>query len=397
MGKKIVYHGSKKIIQQPLYEDKWQEKDFGAGFYCTDDVETAKEWSCSESGDGYVNQYELELDGLNILNLAEDESMLLNWLALLIQYRKIPITSSKMKMAFEELQKRYLPNLYCYDIVKGYRADDHYFSHVRAYIDDEISLHELMELLQESAEIQYALKSKRAYEALSFSKARSVETSIYKAKRKHKVKQVQGESGRRTLAEAMDYAVHGCDLSIETFMELFITGGIADEFAADAPQYVYGMTGAELVCAVLKKAGVPCENLKPHQYFAKSREYWSGWMLAHYQQVSGISYRHIYQQIPMKKIVRLCGSGNKLSEEQCVTKLEEERKGQCIQPTRLQILRKAAGYSQKELAVRTGVHIRNIQQYEQRINDINKAKMETLVAFARFFNCRIEDLLEVEI
>ena len=34
--------------------------DYGQGFYCTESLELAKEWSCAEREDGYVNQYEMD-------------------------------------------------------------------------------------------------------------------------------------------------------------------------------------------------------------------------------------------------------------------------------------------------------------------------------------------------
>ena len=46
------------------------------------------------------------------------------------------------------------------------------------------------------------------------------------------------------------------------------------------------------------------------------------------------------------------------------------------------------------LAEKSGVHIRNVQQYEQRAKDINKAAVITLVALAKSLNCEIENLLE---
>ena len=63
-------------------------------------------------------------------------------------------------------------------------------------------------------------------------------------------------------------------------------------------------------------------------------------------------------------------------------------------PTKLSALRKNVGYSQKELAEKSGVTIRMIQQYEQRAKDINKASVSNLIALSKTLGCRIEDLLE---
>ena len=63
-------------------------------------------------------------------------------------------------------------------------------------------------------------------------------------------------------------------------------------------------------------------------------------------------------------------------------------------PTRLQVLRRAAYYSQAALAKESGVGLRMIQQYEQRARDINQASAANLAALARTLGCRIEDLIE---
>lgn len=66
-------------------------------------------------------------------------------------------------------------------------------------------------------------------------------------------------------------------------------------------------------------------------------------------------------------------------------------------PTRLQSQRKISGYSQRELAEKSGVSLRSIQQYEQRVKDINKASISTLLALAKTLGCQVEDLVEYEI
>ena len=53
-----------------------------------------------------------------------------------------------------------------------------------------------------------------------------------------------------------------------------------------------------------------------------------------------------------------------------------------------------AGLSQSDLARLAGVNIRNIQQYEQRAKDINRAAGATLQTLASVLDCHIEDILE---
>ena len=88
MNKKTLYHGSPEIIQNPEFGKGKSYNDYGRGFYCTEHLELAKEWSCTENADGYANKYELDMTDLSVLDLSADEYTILHWLALLVEYRK---------------------------------------------------------------------------------------------------------------------------------------------------------------------------------------------------------------------------------------------------------------------------------------------------------------------
>ena len=60
----------------------------------------------------------------------------------------------------------------------------------------------------------------------------------------------------RNLGEAFDYAAYTCGVELDDFLNLFITCGIADQFAHGVPKYVCGMSGTELTCDVLVRSGV---------------------------------------------------------------------------------------------------------------------------------------------
>ena len=87
MGKIILYHGSSKKIEIPKYGEGKEYNDYGRGFYCTEHLELAKEWACTELSDGYANRYELDLSGLKILNLSSENYTILHWLTLLLEHR----------------------------------------------------------------------------------------------------------------------------------------------------------------------------------------------------------------------------------------------------------------------------------------------------------------------
>ena len=183
----ILYHGSNNIIKQPFLGGGKIYNDYGQGFYCTDKIELAKEWACTEEVSAYVNKYELDIQKLKILDLSKNEYSTLNWLALLLKYRKLRITSPIMKRGMEWLIKYFSIDISVYDVIIGYRADDSYFSFARAFINNQISLKQL-EYAMDLGElgIQYVLKSENAFQALKFAGYEVVDRTVYYTKRKRR-------------------------------------------------------------------------------------------------------------------------------------------------------------------------------------------------------------------
>ncbi|MBQ3558173.1 MAG: DUF3990 domain-containing protein [Agathobacter sp.] len=181
----ILYHGSENIIEAPFLGGGKKNNDYGQGFYCTRDIELAREWACTECISAYVNKYELDIDNLKVLDLSKEKFSTLNWLALLVNNRRIRVTTPVMKRAMEWLVKHFLIDIKEYDVIVGYRADDSYFSYARAFINNQISLGQLAYAMQlGELGIQYVLKSEKAFAALKYIGFETVDRTIYYAKRK---------------------------------------------------------------------------------------------------------------------------------------------------------------------------------------------------------------------
>ena len=59
-----IYHGSSVIVEKPALSKGKMSNDYGRGFYCTEDVEMAKEWACKgKEPPAFANVYELDLRG----------------------------------------------------------------------------------------------------------------------------------------------------------------------------------------------------------------------------------------------------------------------------------------------------------------------------------------------
>ena len=203
------------------------------------------------------------------------------------------------------------------------------------------------------------------------------------------------DDAMRCLGEAMDYATNSCQVNMDSFLELFIGSGYAEQFAAGVPKYVSGVSGTELVMDVLTKSGTDMDFPQAQIDYEYSPQYWCGWILAYYQWYTGRSFKEIAKHITMQEIEKLYPTLHEASVEKFVDIVNRmiRRKNP---PTRLQAQRKISGYSQRELAEKVGVNLRTLQQYEIRAKDINKAAGATLLALAKVLGCRVEDLLEYD-
>ena len=179
-NKVTVYHGSPRIIERPAFGAGNPQNDYGLGFYCTESVELAKEWACSVETDGYANQYALDLTDLSVLSLTGGEYHILNWLFVLLENRRFRIGGDIAKQAKEYIFENFAVDYKCYDIIKGYRADDSYFSFANAFLNNTISVAQLERtmVLGKLGE-QVVLMSKKAFDSIEYEGSISVPKEIY--------------------------------------------------------------------------------------------------------------------------------------------------------------------------------------------------------------------------
>lgn len=181
MSKIILYHGSQEIVKEPKLELGKKNNDFGQGFYCTRIIERGKEWACKESLFGILNKYELDLEGLKILDLTKVKFPSLTWICLLINNRKFD-KDNDADLVLKELDKLFSVDTSDYDLIIGYRADDSYFSFAQAFLSNSLAIQSLSYVLSLGhLGLQYFLKSEKAFKQLKFLDFENVTEEFYYA------------------------------------------------------------------------------------------------------------------------------------------------------------------------------------------------------------------------
>lgn len=156
-----LFHGSPHESVTPEYGLGNDKHDYGRGFYLTKSVELAKEWAVCrpDESNGWVHQYELDTNGLRILDFQEHN--VLAWLAELMKHRDAA-DSKRYRVLAAKFIAKYGIETSSYDIIKGWRANASYFYIAKEFVRDNVDVDILEELLSLGGlGIQYCIKSER--------------------------------------------------------------------------------------------------------------------------------------------------------------------------------------------------------------------------------------------
>ena len=189
-----------------------------------------------------------------------------------------------------------------------------------------------------------------------------------------------------------EYAVN-CGYEPKKFWEMFSSSDAAKQIEKGNPRFLAGCSAIDLLNCVISNTVSGGKPLTPEPFFGRSEFYWAGWALAQYQNYRAISFFNINKALPIEKVLCLYDTLHEADITKFFSVADayiEARKTD----TNLKKIRMAAGLSQKQLAKNAEVSVRNIQMYEQRRNDINKAQADILFRLSKTLGCNIEDLFE---
>lgn len=222
----IIYHGSPEIVEVPTYGIGSDKNDYGRGFYCTENIELAKEWACPTVKNGFSNKYEFDLSDLNVLYLNKEGYNILNWIATLLDNRIFPKRSPLAKQASKYILSEFLPDISGYDVIWGYRADDSYFTYAKDFLNNTISVNQLS-IAMKLGELgeQIVLMTPKAFEKIHFEEYELADGSIYYPKRME----------RENRAKRAYLNNHGMDFEI-TDNDLFVRDILSQKVKNDDPR-----------------------------------------------------------------------------------------------------------------------------------------------------------------
>ena len=194
-----------------------------------------------------------------------------------------------------------------------------------------------------------------------------------------------------SLASMLDFAIYDLKQELEEFYKKFLESNISKRFESGESSVIAGKSGVELALEVMGDEGL-AKEYRP--VANRSPEYWTGWALAYFQWQTNLTFGQINSFVAIAEVLAMYNPYHEMDISQFCDKMTElynSRKHE----TNLKRYRLAAGLSQNELAEVSGVRVRTIQQYEQRVKNINAARAESVIALSKALNCPVEMLMEV--
>ena len=195
------------------------------------------------------------------------------------------------------------------------------------------------------------------------------------------------------IGDAFDYAVNTCGIIGTDFVKLYTASSVSKRMENGEPAYLAGKSGIEIVREIVAETKGQELQIEPQEHFGRSKEYWIGWAIAYYQWYSGRKYSDIFKVLSFEDLQKMYYTLHEADITKFVDIVDSKIK-EYFSETNLKRIRTAYGFTQAELAERSGVSLRSIQMYEQRNKNINKASADSMYSLAKALGCTMEDLIE---
>ncbi len=209
----------------------------------------------------------------------------------------------------------------------------------------------------------------------------------------HAYQEIYLSKAQSVIGDAFDYAVNTCAIRGTDFVKLFIESSVSKRMENGEPAYLAGKSGIEIVREIVAETKGQELQIEPQEHFGRSKEYWIGWAIAYYQWYSGRKYSDVFKVLSFEDLQKMYYTLHEADITKFVDIVDSKIK-EYFSETNLKRIRTAYGFTQAELAERSGVSLRSIQMYEQRNKNINKASADSMYSLAKALGCTMEDLIE---
>ncbi len=195
------------------------------------------------------------------------------------------------------------------------------------------------------------------------------------------------------LGDAFDYAVNDGNISGNDFVKMFVVSSVRKRMENGEPAYLVGKSGIEIAREIVRESKGQELMVESKEHFERSKEYWIGWAVAYYHWHSERKYSDIFEVVSFEDLQKMYYTLHEADITKFVDIMDSQMR-EYFSETNLKRIRITYGFTQLELAERSGVSLRSIQMYEQRNKNINKASADTMYRLAKALGCTMEDLIE---
>ena len=190
------------------------DSDFGQGFYTTPNENLGREWAYSSytSGEiGYLHAYSLDIEGLNVFDFTQEDSLC--WVTEILSHRKLKtdFLGDQVEIVTDRLTKfipSYKRDTSTADVIIGYRADDSYFKYAADFMKGILYRETLDKALYlGDLELQVFLKSPLAFDRIKPLRVTEVERKYEEFYRRRDTnarsayEQVKKQKGKTTILD----------------------------------------------------------------------------------------------------------------------------------------------------------------------------------------------------
>lgn len=195
------------------------------------------------------------------------------------------------------------------------------------------------------------------------------------------------EDAMLNLAVALDYGSIACAGGIDEFYDRMLAGNVIRQFEKGNPKYVSGLSGIELGKKIIESTG---GRARDYNYVLDDRSaiFWTGWVLAYLQWHTNLPFESLNAKgIDVHRVMDMYPTFHEADISKFVASALKIMSNSETDVSPLKRQRKSAGFTQQELAERSGVSLRMIRAYEQNKQDISKAESAAVLNLASVLGC----------